>query len=171
MNIVIRPYEESDAAAFARAVNQSLDTLKPWLLWAHADFTEEQALQWFSLTHLERRQGKSDELGLFAEDGRLLGGAGLRFHPDGAVPCSIGYWVASSEQRKGVARQAVRQLAARAFSRPEVTAIEILAAEENRASRAVAVSVGAALTGIHFGLIVLESGPVSTAVYRLSRPQ
>ncbi|MFC0139498.1 hypothetical protein ACFFJN_05075 [Erwinia mallotivora] len=31
MKIVYRPYQDQDAEAFAAAVNQSLDTLTPWL--------------------------------------------------------------------------------------------------------------------------------------------
>lgn len=171
MEVLLRPYQAHDAAAFTEAVNQSLDTLKPWLMWAKADFSESDALSWFALTHLLRQKGEADELGLFARDGRLLGGAGLRYTPDAVTPCSMGYWVRSSEQRKGVASQAVRQLAALAFSQPDITAIEILAAEENIASRSVAVSAGAELIALRFGLIVLDSGPVNTAVYRLFRPQ
>ncbi|MTD28434.1 GNAT family N-acetyltransferase [Erwinia sorbitola] len=171
MKIVIRPFENNDAAAFALAVNESLDSLIPWMAWAHRDYTPEEAIQWFSYTHLQRRQGVANEYGLFSEDGRLLGGAGLRYSCGSDTPAALGYWVRSSEQRKGIARQAVRMIITEAFQQPDIDVIEILAAENNFASRAVATSVGAELIAVRFGLIVLESGPINTAIYHLHRPR
>lgn len=170
MKLVIRPFADSDAAAFATAINQSLDTLIPWMVWAHENYSAEEALQWFRYTHLQRQQGVADELGLFAEEGRLLGGAGIRYPGANDTPAALGYWVRSSEQRQGVARNAVKWLVERAFSQPDIDVIEILAAETNLASRAVAVSAGAELIDMRYGLIVLDSGPVNTAIYHLSRP-
>ena len=170
MKIVIRPFENSDAAAFVEAVRESLKSLIPWMVWAHEDYTEEDALKWFSYTHLQRRQGVANECGLFTEDGRLLGGVGLRYSSGPDIPAALGYWVRCSEQRKGIARQAVCQIAAQAFEQPDIDVIEILAAESNIASRAVATRVGAELIAIRYGLIVLKSGPINTAIYRLYRP-
>lgn len=169
MHIILRPYQNKDAEAFAAAVNASLDTLLPWLLWAHAGFTPAEARQWFSITHLLRNKGEANELGLFAPDGRLLGGAGLRYSREQRDHCSIGYWVRSSEQRQGIASYAVRHLVELAWQSPERKVVEILAVEENVASRGVAVRCGAEFKGIKYGLIVLDSGPVNTAIYHFHR--
>ncbi|WP_380183782.1 GNAT family N-acetyltransferase [Kalamiella sp. sgz302252] len=169
MHIVYRPYRNEDAEAFASAVNASLDTLRPWLLWAHEDFTEQEALRWFTATNTLRAKGEANEMGLFAEDGRLLGGAGLRYSQEQPHHCSIGYWVRSSEQRQGVASQAVRYLVDLAWQSPERDTVEILAVAENVASRGVAEKCGAEFKGIKYGLIVLENGPVDTAVYQFYR--
>lgn len=170
MKIVYRPWQNSDTLAFSRAVNASLDTLQPWLLWAYKGFSEEDARKWFAATHTLRDKGEANELGLFAEDGRLLGGAGLRYSSDQPHHCSIGYWVRSSEQRQGIASQAVCYLADLAWQTPERDIVEILAVEENTASRRVAEKCGAEFIGIQHGLIVLDSGPVNTAIYHLHRP-
>lgn len=61
-------------------------------------------------------------------------------------------------------------LAAEGFKKPDTKMIEILVAENNVASRAVATRVGAKLTDVRFGLIVLASGPINTAIYHLHRP-
>ncbi len=169
MDFIMRAFEDADAAAFTQAVNQSLDTLLPWMTWAHKNYTEDEARLWFHLTHLQRQQGTANELGLFAADGRLLGGAGLRYSINPLIPCSIGYWVRSSEQRQGLASEAVRRLATRAFSQPDIDVVEILVAERNIASRTVAEKVGAKTIAIRYGLIVLDSGPVSTVIYHLHR--
>lgn len=169
MKIVIRPFESCDAIAFVEAVRESLNSLIPWMVWAHEDYTAEEALKWFSYTHLQRRQGVANECGLFTEDGRFLGGVGLRYSCGPDIPAALGYWVRSSEQRKGIASQAVRQIASQAFEQTDIDVIEILAAESNIASRAVATRAGAELIALRYGLIVLQSGPVNTAIYRLYR--
>lgn len=170
MEIIVRPFEHADAVPFADAVRESVESLKPWMVWAHEGYTPDEARRWFSYTHWQRRQGVASESGLFARDGHLLGGVGLRYSTGPGIPAALGYWVRSSEQRKGIARQAVRQIAEEAFKQPDIDVIEILAAESNIASRAVATSVGAELAALRYGLIVLDSGPVNTAIYRLQRP-
>lgn len=171
MQITLRPWHNDDAPAFAEAVNGSLDTLLPWLLWAHQNFSEAEALQWFAITRMQRITKEAIELGLFAEDGRLLGGAGLRYSRDQPDHCSIGYWVRSSEQRQGIASFAVKHLVELAWQSPGRNRVEILAVEENAASRRVATKCGADFMGIQHGLIVLDSGPVNTAVYQFLRPR
>jgi len=170
MQVVYRPYHHDDAVAFAQAVNSSLDTLRPWLLWAHEGFTLEEARRWFTATHTLRETGEANELGLFAEDGRLLGGAGLRYSTTQKNLCSMGYWVRSSEQRQGVASQAVHYLLDLAWQDGKTETVEILAVAENVASRRVAEKCGASLIDIKHGLIVLDSGPAETAIYHFHRP-
>ncbi|KOC89192.1 GNAT family N-acetyltransferase [Winslowiella iniecta] len=169
MNIHLRPFAMQDAAAFAQAVNESLESLLPWMVWAHADYSEQNAREWFSFTEMQRNKGEADELGIYDDNGHLLGGAGLRYARDKSCLPAIGYWVRSSQQRKGIARQAVAYLAEQAFRCPEINTIEILAAETNLASRAVATASGAELIDTRYGLIILDSGPVNTAIYHLRR--
>ncbi len=171
MKVIYRPYFDRDAPDFSSAVRDSLDTLQPWLLWPHEGFSQEEACKWFAAAHTLRKTGEANELGLFAEDGRLLGGAGLRYSSVQRYCCSIGYWVRSSEQGQGIATEAVRYLVEMAWQSPERKIVEILAVEENTASRRVAIKSGAEFIGIRHGLIVLKSGPVNTAVYHIKRPQ
>ncbi|CCG86266.1 GNAT family N-acetyltransferase [Erwinia piriflorinigrans] len=170
MNLVLRPFEDRDAEAFANAVNESLDTLLPWMSWAHENYMPEDALKWFHYTHLQRQQELADESGIFSANGELLGGVGIRYSDRCNAKPALGYWVRSSKQRKGIASEAVRRLAAEGFKKPDTKMIEILVAENNVASRTVATRVGAKLIDIRFGLIVLASGPINTAIYHLHRP-
>ncbi|WP_437609125.1 GNAT family N-acetyltransferase [Erwinia sp. V71] len=170
MKIHLHPFAMQDAGAFACAINESLDSLLPWLSWAHAGYSEEEARQWFAFTHQQQARRVADEWGIYDDGDNLLGGVGLRYAQQSGALCSIGYWVRQSQQRKGIARQAVQQLAQRAFQHEEINTIEILAAESNIASRTVAVASGAQLVDMRYGLIVLTSGPVNTAIYHLHRP-
>ena len=169
MDLIIREFRDADAAAFTLAVNQSLDSLLPWMSWAHQNYSEADALLWFNLTHQQRQQGVADEQGLFTREGDFLGGIGLHYNRDPLVPPAIGYWIRSSEQRKGIASTAVRQLATEIFAQRNIDVLEILIAEENTASRAVALKVGAKEMDVRYGLIVLDDGPVNTVIYHLHR--
>lgn len=170
MEIYLRPLLATDAADYAAAINESLASLQPWMSWAHENYLPEEAVEWFRLIDRQRKQGEANEMGIFAaSDDRFLGAAGIRYGQPPVVHSAIGYWVRQSEQRQGVARQAVLQLVHEGFSQPEIKTIEILAAEENYASRAVALSCGAHFIDLRYGLIVLAEGPVNAAIYHLRR--
>ncbi|WP_288653469.1 MULTISPECIES: GNAT family N-acetyltransferase [Pantoea] len=168
--VILRPFALSDATAFAEAVNQSLDTLLPWMTWAHENYRPEEAVSWFNFAHAERVRGEAERFAIADSHHRLLGGAGVRFARQPGEVAALGYWVRSDAQRQGVATRAVAQLITLGFSRPDITELEILAATDNVASRAVALRSGFTLTGCQHGLIVLPDGPVEAAVYRLKHP-
>jgi len=170
MDIYLRPMLASDAVDYAAAVNESLSSLQPWMVWAHEDYQREEAVDWFRWIDRQREKGEANEMGIFATaDDRFLGAAGIRYAQNPAELSAIGYWVRQKEQRKGVARRAVLQLAHEGFRRPAIKTIEILAAENNYASRAVALSSGAHFIDFRYGLIVLTEGPVNAAIYHLRR--
>ena len=170
MDIYLRPMLTSDAADYAAAINETLSSLQKWMTWAHKDYQPEEALEWFRFIDRQRKKGEANEMGIFAaDDHRFLGAAGIRYAQNPSEVSAIGYWVRQQEQRKGVARQAVLQLAGEGFHRPDIKTIEIIAAENNHASRAVALSCGAHFIELRYGLIVLADGPVSAAIYHLRR--
>ncbi|QHM74432.1 hypothetical protein C7M52_00362 [Mixta theicola] len=170
MNIYLRPLLASDAQEYAEAVHETLPQLQSWMAWAHKDYSAQEAAAWFSWLDRQREKGEANEMGIFSvEDNRLLGAAGIRYAHDDVELSAIGYWVRAKEQRKGVARNAVLLLAQEGFRHPDINTIEILVAENNVASRAVARSCGAHLSEMRYGLIVLADGPVMTAIYHLRR--
>lgn len=168
-HVHLRPYHLQDAGPFTEAVNTSLPSLLPWMAWAHTDYRYDEAIDWINFTHLQRSKGEAEEFAIVDGDGQLLGGAGIRFARQPGEFCALGYWVRSSAQRQGVATRAVAQLIELGFQSPEVTLLEILAATDNLASRAVAERSGFRFVDNRYGLIVLESGPVNTAIYHLKR--
>ncbi|WP_416411843.1 GNAT family N-acetyltransferase [Pantoea sp. App145] len=168
-HVHLRPYNLQDAEAFTEAVNASLPSLIPWMEWAHDDYRNDEAVSWINFTHLQRARGEAEEFAIVDGNDQLLGGAGIRFARQPGEFCALGYWVRSSAQRQGVATRAVAQLIELGFQSPEVKLLEILAAADNLASRAVAERSGFSFIDYRYGLIVLESGPVNTAIYHLER--
>ncbi|MGK3144604.1 GNAT family N-acetyltransferase [Pantoea sp. C2G6] len=171
INIHLRPFVLSDVPAFTAAVRASLDTLLPWMVWAHHDYQPHEAESWIRFTHWQRLKGEAEEFAIVDDNDRLLGGAGLRFARDPGQFAALGYWVRSDMQRQGIASRAVTELLPLGFSRPGSRGVEILAAENNLASRAVAEKCGGQFIGCRYGLIVLKEGPVNSAIYHFQRAE
>ncbi|CRH30509.1 GNAT family N-acetyltransferase [Pantoea ananatis] len=168
--IRLRPFDLSDIEAFTVAVNYSLDTLLPWMSWAHPDYQPHEAESWIRFTDLQRALKEAEEFAIVDAQNRLLGGAGFRFAKKPGEFCALGYWVRSDAQCQGVATQAVKLLLEFGFARPDVQTIELLAVENNFASRRVAEKSGGRFIDYRYGLIVLDSGPVNAAIYHFQRP-
>jgi ribosomal-protein-serine acetyltransferase len=169
-NITLRPFAIRDVGSFTTAVNQSLNSLLPWMVWAHQDYHAEEAASWINFTHMQRRNGEAEEFAIVDSNDRLLGGAGIRFARRPGENSALGYWVRSDAQRQGVATRAVAQLVDFGFKHPQIPLLEIIAAEENHASRAVALRSGFEFIDYRYGLIILDSGPVNSAIYHFKRP-
>lgn len=168
--ITLRPFTLQDIDAFTQAVNESVSSLQPWLPWAHENYHPDEAARWIDFTRIQRCNGEAEEFAIVDDNDRLLGGAGIRFAKQADEWSALGYWVRSDTQRQGVATRAVAQLVEFGFNYPHINQLEILAAEENYASRAVALRSGFTLVDYRYGLIVLESGAVNTAIYHLQHP-
>jgi RimJ/RimL family protein N-acetyltransferase len=141
MEVTVRPLVEDDAAGLAAAIAASLEHLRPWMPWA---VDEPRGLAF----HRRRiRDGNAaepaggDRLRVIVAGGEVVGGCGLhrRVGPDGL---EIGYWVHVAWTRRGIATEAVRQLAAEAFADPDVAFVEIHHDVANVASGAVAAAAG-----------------------------
>lgn len=165
---LLRPYEAADAPGFAAAVCESLSTLGAWMPWAHGGYSEQDALDWFALCDAQRASGAAYEFGIFrARDGRLAGGAGLNQLNTQHGYCNLGYWVRTSAQRQGAATAAVHALARHAFAVLGLSRVEIVVAEGNDASMAVARKAGAVYECLARNRLRLAQGPVAAHVFSL----
>lgn len=136
---LLRPLEESDASSFAAAVRESMSTVGAWMPWASPDYTEDDALAWFAACDKSRASRSGHEFGIFGPDGTsLLGGAGLNQFNTANDFCNLGYWVRESAQRKGAALAAIRALSQFAFSELRQSRLEIVVAQGNLPSLALA---------------------------------
>jgi ribosomal-protein-serine acetyltransferase len=124
--LVLRPFEEADADAFAHAARTSVDTVGAWMPWCTPDYTPADALFWFDLCRESVVNGTAHDLGVFdASTGELLGGAGLNQINSLHRMANLGYWVRSSKQRQGIARRCVSALTALGFQTLGLQRIEM----------------------------------------------
>lgn len=141
---LLRPFAESDASSFAAAIRESGATVGRWMSWAHAEYSEAEAMSWFATCATERAKSVSYEFGIFdAESQSLVGGCGLNQFNVVNGFCNLGYWVRESWQRRGAGMFAIQSLKSFAFRDLAQGRVEIVVAAGNFASQALAERAGA----------------------------
>ncbi|MNF35073.1 putative ribosomal N-acetyltransferase YdaF [compost metagenome] len=167
-NLVIRPFEPTDADEFVRAAHESIETVGTWMSWCSHSFTRDKALAWFATCDQDREAGRAYDMGLFcAVTGQLLGGAGINQLAAHHRYGNIGYWVRQSRQGQGIARQAVALLRDFGFQRLGLFRLEIVMGVGNTASEAVAIAAGATFECRARNRIFLHSQPIDAHIYSL----
>src|SRR5690349_21160837 len=141
MAVELRQWRPEDADAQARAIEESLEHLRPWMAWA-ADWPMPREAQLEMLREWEQRRlaGIDEFLGVWL-DGELVGSGGLHFRI-GAGGAEIGYWIHVAHLRRGLATEVARQLIERAFADPSVDRVEIHHNRANAASGGVPRKLG-----------------------------
>jgi len=166
--IVLRPYQATDAEAFAVAVRESVDTVGLWMPWCHAAYSQQEALLWFDTCAQGLADGSSFEFGVFAEEnGSFLGGAGLNHFNVDHNFCNLGYWVRQSRHRQGIAFRAAEALSTFAFANLGLTRLEIVVAQGNEPSCAVARKLGAEFECVARNRLVVFGTPMAASVHSL----
>jgi RimJ/RimL family protein N-acetyltransferase len=165
---VLRPFTAADAPSFAAAVRESMASVGQWMSWAHAAYTTDEALSWFAFCDAARAAGSAHEFGIFLADGEtLVGGAGLNQFNTVNAFCNLGYWVRASQQRQGAALAAVNVLAPHAFDELKLSRVEIVIADGNLPSIAVARKAGATHECLARKRLQLRGRPVDAHVFSL----
>jgi ribosomal-protein-serine acetyltransferase len=164
--LCLRPFELSDAPAFAAAALESVETVGVWMPWCHDQYTVADAEAWIQLTIQNMNSDIAYDFGIFTGDGKtLLGGVGLnqinRLHNFG----NVGYWVRQSRQGKGVASRAAREMIRFGFDEKKMTRLEIVAAEGNLPSCRVAEKAGGRFECIARNRLVIRGEPRDAAMY------
>jgi RimJ/RimL family protein N-acetyltransferase len=141
--LLIRCWDPADAPLLDEAIRASLEHLRPWMPWAHAEPTPIDE----KVERLRRFRGQFDLgqnfiYGLFEPDGsRVLGGSGL--HPsDGAGSVEIGYWIRSDAVGRGLAGESTAVLTRIAIEHCGVERVEINVDPDNAASLSIPRRLG-----------------------------
>lgn len=166
--LMIRPFESSDADEFVRAAHESIETVGKWMSWCSRSFTRDSALEWFASCDQVRAVGRAFDMGIFcATSGQLLGGAGINQLSPHHRHGNIGYWVRQSRQGHGIARQAVALLRDFGFQQLGLFRLEIVMGVGNNASEAVAIAAGATFDCRARNRIFLHRLPMDAQIYSL----
>jgi RimJ/RimL family protein N-acetyltransferase len=147
--LFFRPPHPDDARDVNVAVRDSIDRLRPWMIWAqHIPSLEET--QNF-VREAQAKFAARQDLGLQIRrksDGVLVGMSG--FHNiDWAVPkLEIGYWARTNYTGQGYVTEAVLRLTEFAFATLGANRVEIRMDDRNERSWRVAERAGFTLEGI-----------------------
>lgn len=162
---LLRPYRDDDAPAMSAGVRESVQTVGRWMSWARADFSDYDALCWFSACNAARASGEGHEFGIFTLDGQFVGGCGLNQFNAVNKFCNLGYWVRSSKQGMGAATAATLALRDLALEKLGQARVEIVVADGNEPSVAVARRAGAAYEGLARRRLQLHGKAVDAHVF------
>lgn len=173
--LLLRSFRVSDAPALHAALSESIDSLREslWFLpWVAEEPTPQTA---------EARCRRAEAAFLLRTDlpwlafdkasGRLIGSIGLH-RTDWSLPkTEVGYWIRSSETRKGFAAEGVAALASWALQDLGAERVELVTDAANVGSRAVAERCGFVLEGISRNVMRSPDGVLrDSCIYAILAP-
>jgi ribosomal-protein-serine acetyltransferase len=165
----IRRYRLDDAAVVAEAARESVNEIQPWMPWCHPDFSVDESRVWLEANVPAFDAGTAFEFAIVSSDGRYLGGCGLNQIDTLNNRANLGYWVRSTETRRGAATSAVRALRDWAFDHTSLIRLEIVIAVGNAPSQRVAEKVGAVREGVLHRRLVLHGVVHDATIFSLTR--
>jgi len=159
--VILRPFRLEDAEDLYQAVRESLVELKPWMNWAHDEYSMDGVESFIRLNHAGWEEGTQFGFAIIdAKNGAVLGTCGLNnIHPVYHL-ANLGYWVRTSRHGEGIAGRAALLTARFGFEQRIIIRAEIVIAMENQKSQRVAEKIGA-----HYEGILLNRMVVGKAVY------
>ncbi|HET7230985.1 MAG TPA: GNAT family N-acetyltransferase [Longimicrobium sp.] len=166
--LLLRPWHVADAPTLRAAIDESLDQLRPWITWAAQEPTTVPQLE----ARLAQYAAEFDEGSRWRYaivergTGALLGGASLHPYP-GPGALEVGYWVRTSQLRRGIASAAAAALTRHAFQAHAMERVEIWCDGGNAPSARVAEVLGFAHAGQR-AISRPDGTPRVVEVYRLN---
>ena len=147
--LIIRAPRLDDGPSMNKAVCDSLEKLKPWMIWAQAAPSLEQSITQIRKSHINFLSREDLQLLLFCkETNQLVGSSGLHRIDWEVKKFEIGYWVNSSFAKKGYITEAVSAISNFAIEQLQANRLEIRCDELNVQSAKVAERCGFTLEGI-----------------------
>jgi RimJ/RimL family protein N-acetyltransferase len=146
--VLLRRLQPDDAAAAWEAIEESRDRLAPWMPWVASlkSADDERA----HIARMRERWDRREDLtmGIFeASTGRYLGGSGLHRVDWELRTFEIGYWLRTSAEGRGYARETVQVLTRLAFRDLRAVRVEIQVDPRNIRSLRVPQRLGFVLEG------------------------
>lgn len=170
--ILLRPYQASDVDPLYEAARESIQELYKWMSWCHPDYSIEESRTFIESQHDKWEKGEAYNFTItYNTDGLYLGGCGLSIVNRNVGIANAGYWVRTSQTRKGIATAATLLLTQFAFSELKLNRVEIVVAVGNKASLRVAEKAGASKEGILRNRLITASGSPRDAVMLSLIPQ
>jgi ribosomal-protein-serine acetyltransferase len=146
--LTLRRLRMDDVPDLFAAARESVVTINPWLPWCHAGYKVEEAVDWITTQVKEWDARACFEFCFRTVAGEHVGGGGINNLDANHPMANLGYWIRSSQERKGYATRAARLLAQFGLRDVGLQRIELQAAVGNIASLRVMEKLGAHREGI-----------------------
>jgi predicted N-acetyltransferase YhbS len=141
--LVLRHWIVDDVPELGAAIARSIEHLRPWMPWVEFEpLSDDERRTLVERWETERAADGDAVYGMFARDGRVVGGTGLHRRNSDRSVLDVGYWVAADATGQRFAREASAALIDAAFSLPDVSAVDIHHDRANVRSRRVPDELG-----------------------------
>jgi len=138
---------ESFAARYVELLENDLDYIGQWMQWPYLCNTEESFKAFIKSSLHKYADGTSINYAIEFK-GEIVGNCGFNVINHELKNAEIGYWLGKNYQGNGIITRACRYLIEYAFTEMAMKKVQISAAKENKASRAVCERLGMTLEGI-----------------------
>jgi ribosomal-protein-serine acetyltransferase len=147
--LLLRLPKPGDGQEVNEAIRTSIEELQPWMPFAKQVPEVEETESNIRKAHAKFLTREDLRFHIYhKEQGNFIGSTGLHYI-DWKVPkFEIGYWVKTSESKKGYVTEAIKALAQFAFQELKAKRVEIECDSRNERSRKVAERLGFTLEGI-----------------------
>ena len=132
--------------AYAELAKANYDYLKQWLAWPDFCQSADDFRQFAKRSLHDYADGKSLTCGIFYQE-NLVGNISFNDIDHKLKKVTMGYWLSADYQGKGIITRACQHLIQYAFTELDMQKIQISAAKENLASRAVCERLNMTLEG------------------------
>lgn len=165
----IRPLDTADAVSLHDAVVESKHSLAAWLDWCNDSYDLDDATNWITESTLLTTLDHSQNFGIFLRVGSpaLVGCVGLSAIDPKASVANLGYWIRTSMQGRGFAKEAAISIARYGHTVLGLDRVEIAVHPLNLRSECVARAIGAIDEGIVPSRIHFRGERVPARVFRL----
>jgi RimJ/RimL family protein N-acetyltransferase len=126
---------------------ESVIEVNPWMDWCTNEFTIDKAKEFIQEQIIAKKNNTAYEFALFNTEGLYLGGGGVNNISKQCNFANIGYWIRTSETKKGYGTAALKALINWARINTELNRLEVVVATGNYASNRVATKCRAVLEG------------------------
>lgn len=146
-DLLLRSYQAEDAADLFRAVDESREHLRPWLLWVdrttkpeHSQLFIQSSLQW-------QNNQEGIALGIFLNR-KIIGGIGMHHWDHTLQKAQLGYWVSKEHEGKGIVSACLERFIDFLFNKVGLNKLEIHFVTTNKRSATIASRFGFKTEGI-----------------------
>lgn len=163
--ITLHRYRVEDAADVFAGASESVAEIHPWMPWCHPGYELSETQAWVSFAIAQWDADRQFEFVIRTTAGEQIGSGGINSLHDAHPLANLGYWIRTSQTRKGYATRATRLLAEFAFHDLGLQRVEIVAAVGNLPSQRVAEKARAYREGILRNRLVIHGTPHDAVGY------
>lgn len=142
----LRELTGEDAGALYALVDGNRKYLRRWLAWLDTQQGPDDSRQFIESARKNNQAGVALTLGI-EHEGDIAGVIGFPEIDSESRQASMGYWISSSHQGRGIISRSCERLIEYAFTDLGLNRVEVRIAEDNRPSRRVAERIGLAYEG------------------------